>query len=66
MSLYNPTRHDEQLLSQFSSSPPSFTINFYPDHWLINNSRPHLYHTPIAVRPSGVQENPSQLKDHFM
>lgn len=49
MSVYNPPRQQDWILSQFADSPPSFTIKLYPEHWLINNSRPNLYHTPISV-----------------
>ncbi|KAG8984099.1 Transcription factor spt20, partial [Tulasnella sp. 427] len=48
MTVYNPSRRDEQLLADYSDSPPSFTVKFFPEHWLINNSRPNLYHTPIS------------------
>lgn len=49
MSIYNPTRLHEQILQLHTEDPPSFTVHLYPEHWLINNSRPNLYHTPISV-----------------
>ncbi|KAG9001489.1 Transcription factor spt20 [Tulasnella sp. JGI-2019a] len=48
MTVYNPSRHHEQILAQFEDRPASFTVKLYPEHWLINNSRPNLYHTPIS------------------
>ncbi|KAG8927964.1 Transcription factor spt20 [Tulasnella sp. 418] len=56
MSLYNPERLHEQILSHHADSPPSFTIHFYQEHWLINNSRPNLYHTPISFLLDDIRE----------
>ncbi|KAG8905047.1 Transcription factor spt20 [Tulasnella sp. 403] len=56
MTVYNPTRFYEQLLSQYAHCPPSFTVNFYQEHWLINNSRPNLYHTPISFLLDNIRE----------
>lgn len=40
------------ILAKYADSPPSFTVNLYPEHWSLNNSQSKfLYNNPVAVRP---------------
>ncbi|KAI6044449.1 Spt20 family-domain-containing protein [Pisolithus marmoratus] len=48
MTGYNITRSTEELLSKYESSPPSFSIHLYPDHWTLNNGPKFLYNSPVA------------------
>ncbi|KAI6010883.1 Spt20 family-domain-containing protein [Pisolithus orientalis] len=45
---YNITRSAEELLGKYESSPPSFSIHLYPDHWTLNNGPKFLYNSPVA------------------
>lgn len=45
---YNITRSVEELLGKYESSPPSFSIHLYPDHWTLNNGPKFLYNSPVA------------------
>lgn len=51
---YNVTRYVERLLERHQSSPPSFTVHLYPDHFTLNQpTKPQfLYNGPMAVRMS--------------
>lgn len=48
MTGYNITRSAEELLGKYESSPPSFSIHLYPDHWTLNNGPKFLYNSPVA------------------
>ena len=50
MAGYNLTRYVEELLDSNESSPPSFTVHLYPEHWTLNNGSKFLYNNPVAVR----------------
>lgn len=43
-------RSVDELLAQHKSSPPSFTIHLYPEHWTLNNGSKFLYNNQVAVR----------------
>ena len=49
MASYNVMRSVEDLLTQYESSPPSFTIHLHREHWNMNNSHKFLYHGQPAV-----------------
>ncbi|TDL23759.1 hypothetical protein BD410DRAFT_149052 [Rickenella mellea] len=40
---YNVMRDDKEFLDENSSSPPSFSIYLYPEHWTLNNGPKFLY-----------------------
>ncbi|EKM50542.1 uncharacterized protein PHACADRAFT_213459 [Phanerochaete carnosa HHB-10118-sp] len=48
MTDYNVTRSVEGLLAQHESSPPSFTVHLYPEHWTLNNGSKFLYNNQVA------------------
>ncbi|KAG6334563.1 hypothetical protein ID866_4518, partial [Astraeus odoratus] len=48
MTGYNITRSAEELLDEYESSPPSFSIHLYPDHWTLNNGPKFRYNNPVA------------------
>jgi hypothetical protein len=50
MSVYNPIRHQREILQRHENDPPSLTLAFYPEHWTLNNSSKFSYQTPVAVR----------------
>ncbi|KAF8579913.1 hypothetical protein K439DRAFT_1358359 [Ramaria rubella] len=46
---YNQSRFSQSLLSKYRKSPPSFTINFYDDHWTLNKGpSKFLYTQPVS------------------
>ena len=49
MAGYNATRAVNDLLLQHEASPPSFTVNLYPEHWTLNNGSKFLYNNQVAV-----------------
>lgn len=55
MADYNVSRSVEELLTQHESSPPSFTVHLYPEHWTLNNGSKILYNNQVAVCSRGVR-----------
>lgn len=51
MTGYNITRSAEELLDNYESDPPSFSIHLHPDYWTLNNGPKFLYNNPVAVSP---------------
>lgn len=49
MAGYNQTRFVEDLLDSNEYSPPSFTVNLYPEHWNLNGGSKFLYNNQVAV-----------------
>ncbi|KAI0675659.1 Spt20 family-domain-containing protein [Trametes maxima] len=48
MTLYNTSRFVDGLLKTHESSPPSFTVRLYREHWTLNNGSKFLYNNQIA------------------
>lgn len=49
MAGYNISRSVQELLNEHESSPPSFTVHLYPEHWTLNNGSKFLYNNQVAV-----------------
>lgn len=49
MAGYNQTRFVDDLLDTNEFSPPSFTVNLYPEHWNLNGGSKFLYNNQVAV-----------------
>lgn len=49
MTGYNLSRAVADLLADNDLSPPSFTVNLYPEHWTLNQGSKFLYNNPVAV-----------------
>jgi hypothetical protein len=49
MAGYNLTRSSEELLERNKSSPPSFAVHLYAEHWTLNNGIKFLYNNQVAV-----------------
>lgn len=49
MAAYNITRSVDELLAEHRDSPPSFTIQLYPEHWTLNGGPKFLYNNQVAV-----------------
>jgi hypothetical protein len=50
MAVYNEPAVVDALLNQHATSPASFTVNLYNEHWTLNNSQSKfLYNNPVAV-----------------
>lgn len=49
MAGYNISRSVEDLLTKHESSPPSFTVHLYTEHWTLNNHSKFLYTHQVAV-----------------
>ncbi|KZT25138.1 hypothetical protein NEOLEDRAFT_1065767 [Neolentinus lepideus HHB14362 ss-1] len=45
---YNLTRSVADLLAKTDTSPASFTIELYVDHWTLNKGSKFLYNNPVA------------------
>ncbi|EIN09455.1 hypothetical protein PUNSTDRAFT_143012 [Punctularia strigosozonata HHB-11173 SS5] len=48
MTNYNALRSIRELLAKHETSPPSFTVHLYPEHWTLNNGSKFLYNNPVA------------------
>ncbi|KAI0339411.1 hypothetical protein BDW22DRAFT_1300501, partial [Trametopsis cervina] len=48
MAAYNITRWVDELLEEHKNSPPSFTIQLYPEHWTLNGGSKFLYNNQVA------------------
>lgn len=49
MAVYNTSRFIDGLLKTHETSPPSFTVRLYREHWTLNNGSKFLYNNQIAV-----------------
>ncbi|EIW59818.1 uncharacterized protein TRAVEDRAFT_28817, partial [Trametes versicolor FP-101664 SS1] len=48
MAVYNTSRFIDGLLKTHETSPPSFTVRLYREHWTLNNGSKFLYNNQIA------------------
>ncbi|KAI0357989.1 hypothetical protein OH77DRAFT_1397640 [Trametes cingulata] len=48
MAVYNTSRFIDQLLKTHESSPASFTVQLYREHWTLNSGSKFLYNNQIA------------------
>ena len=65
MTLYNTTRFTQDLLKTHESSPPSFTVRLYREHWTLNNGIKFMYNHQTAVSGALSHLRPS-LKAHLI
>lgn len=49
MAGYNISRSSEELLDANKTSPPSFSVHLYPEHWTLNSGSKFLYNNQVAV-----------------
>ncbi|THH27742.1 hypothetical protein EUX98_g6435 [Antrodiella citrinella] len=48
MAGYNLSRSVEELLETTKASPPSFSVQLYPEHWTLNGGSKFLYNNQVA------------------
>ncbi|KAI0064034.1 hypothetical protein BV25DRAFT_1801090 [Artomyces pyxidatus] len=46
---YNLTRLSNDLLDKYMDSPPSLSVQLYPEHWTLNSGSKQLYNQPAAA-----------------